>query len=321
MSISRRTFLASCAALGVASMLGVFASLASAAAPSATTVASGVTRVDLGPVVVMMLNDGYFARPLDANFVRNATLEEVQAALGEAGLPTDRVDVPFNPMIVDVGDQRVLFDAGNGEFGAPTAGKLLENMASAGIDPQSITAVVISHFHGDHINGLRNREGGLVFANATVYVPTPEWNWWMDDERMASAPEAMKGAFSATRRVFAPIADSVVKFEPGVEVLPGVQSLQAYGHTPGHTAFLIEGGERTLMYWADTTNVAALFVRNPDWAVMFDMDAEVARQTRRELAEMILRDELLLAGFHLPGAAIGSLVRRGDGYDFIPLVD
>lgn len=321
MSLSRRTFLISCAALGVASIFSVFGTVAAAASPSATAIASGVTRVDLGPVVVTTVNDGFFARPLDANFVRNATLEEVQAALAEAGLPTDTVEVPFNPLIVDIGDQRVLFDAGNGEFGAATAGKLLENMTSADIDPLSITAVVISHFHGDHINGLRNRDGDLVFPNATVYVPQPEWDWWMDDDRMANAPEAMMGVFNATRRVFEPMADSVVKFEPGVEVLPGVRSLPAFGHTPGHTAFLIEGGERRLMYWADTTNVAELFVRNPDWAVMFDMDAEAARQTRRELAEMILSEDLLVAGFHLPGSAIGSLVRRGDGYDFIPLGD
>jgi glyoxylase-like metal-dependent hydrolase (beta-lactamase superfamily II) len=321
MPVSRRTFLVSGAALGVACMMGLLGGFAAAATPSATTVASGVARVDLGSVVVTMLNDGFFNRPLDANFVRNASIEEVQTALSEAGLPTDSVEVPFTPLVVDLGDHRVLFDAGNGEFGAATAGKLLENMASAGIDPESITAVVISHFHGDHINGLRNRAGDMVFPNATVHVPEPEWSWWMDDARMASAPEAMQGTFNATRRVFGPIADSVIKFEPGVEVLPGVTSVPAFGHTPGHTAFIIEGGERKLMYWADTTNVAALFVRNPDWAVMFDMDAEAARQTRRELSEMVVNEGLLLAGFHLPGAAIGSLVRRGDGYDFIPLTD
>lgn len=321
MSISRRTFLASGAALGLAFVMGVFGSYAVAAAPSATSSANGVTRVDLGSTVVTVINDGFFARPLDASFVTNASLEDVQAALSDAGLPTDRVEIPFNPLVVDLGDRRVLFDGGNGEFGAPTAGKLLENMARAGIEPESITAVVVSHFHGDHINGLRNRAGDPVFPNATVYVPEPEWNWWMDDARMANAPEGMQGAFNATRRVFGPISDSVVRFEPGVEVLPGVLSVPAFGHTPGHTAFIIEGDERKLMYWADTTNVAALFVRNPEWAVIFDMDAEAARQTRRELSERVLSENLLLAGFHLPGAAIGSLIRRGDGYDFLPLTD
>ena len=318
MGMTRRTFLVSGAALGAAWMTGMLAGCASPT-PRAATLAPGVTRIDLGAVKVTMLNDGYFARPLDANFVKNAALDDVRAALAAAGLPTDRVEVPFNPLVVDIGGQRVLFDAGNGEFGAATAGKLLENMAKAGIDPASINAVVISHFHGDHINGLRNKAGQLVFPNARIFVPEPEWNWWMDDARMAAAPEAMKGVFNASRRVFAPIAASVIKFAPGAEVLPGVRSLPAFGHTPGHTVFIIEGGKRKLMFWADTTNVAALFVRNPDWAVMFDMDAEAARQTRRKLSERVVKENLLLAGYHLPGAGIGTLVRRGNGYDFIPL--
>lgn len=318
MSMSRRQFLFTGAAFGAAWMSGSLTGCAGAS-PKATTMASGVTRVDLGPVAVTMINDGFFARPLDAGFVKNASLAEVQSALAAAGLPTDKVEVPFTPLVVDVGGQRVLLDVGNGEFGAATAGKLLENMGKAGIDPQSITAVVFSHFHGDHINGLRNKAGNVVFPNAKLFVPRPEWDWWMDDARMAAAPEAMKGAFNATRRVFGPLAATVTKFEPGAEVLPGVRSVPAFGHTPGHTAFMIEGGAQKMLYWADTTNVASLFVRNPDWAVTFDMDAEAARLTRRKLADMVISDKLLLAGYHLPGAAIGTLANRGNGYEFTPL--
>jgi glyoxylase-like metal-dependent hydrolase (beta-lactamase superfamily II) len=318
MSMSRRQFLYTGAAFGAAWMSGTLGGCA-AAAPKTTTLASGVTRVDLGAVTVTMINDGFFARTLDANFVKNAPLADVQAALAAAGLPTDKIEVPFNPLVVDVGSQRVLLDVGNGEFGAATAGKLLENMAKAGIDPKSITAVVFSHFHGDHINGLRNKAGAVVFPNAKLFVPKPEWDWWMDDARMAAAAEAMKGAFNATRRVFGPLAATVTKFEPGAELLPGLRSLPAFGHTPGHTAFMIEGGAQKLLYWADTTNVASLFVRNPDWAVMFDMDAEAARITRRKLADMVIKDKLLLAGYHLNGAAIGTLANRGNGYEFTPL--
>ena len=286
--------------------------------PRTTSVASGVTRVDLGSVNVTMLSDGQGARPLDANFVRNAPLAEVQAALTEAKLPTDRIDVPFNPFVADIGAQRVLFDTGSGEFGAAGSGKLLENMGKAGIDPKSVTAVVISHFHGDHINGLRNKAGNLVFPNAQIYVPAPEWNWWMDEARLAATPEAQRGGLNTARRVFSPIAATVVRFEPGTEILPGVRSIAAYGHTPGHTAFMIEGGSRKLLYWADTTNVF-LFVRNPDWAVVFDMDADAAKATRRRIADLAIRENALVAGYHLPGSGIGTLSTRGKGYEFTPL--
>ena len=286
--------------------------------PRTTSVASGVTRVDLGSVNVTMLSDGQGARPLDANFVRNVPLAEVQAALTEAKLPTDRIDVPFNPFLADIGAQRVLFDTGSGEFGAAGSGKLLENMGKAGIDPKSVTAVVISHFHGDHINGLRNKAGNLVFPNAKIYVPAPEWNWWMDEARLAATPEAQRGGLNTARRVFSPIAATVVRFEPGTEILPGVRSIAAYGHTPGHTAFMIEGGSRKLLYWADTTNVF-LFVRNPDWAVVFDMDADAAKATRRRIADLAIRENALVAGYHLPGSGIGTLSTRGKGYEFTPL--
>lgn len=319
MQLSRRDFLVAGAALAGESVLAGLTACAGTA-PRAQSLVPGVARVDLGGgVAVTAISDGYGSRAVDAAFVRNAALVEVQAALAEAGLPTDRLAIPYTVQLVDIGGQRVLFDTGNGEFGAATAGKVLENLTRAGIDPASVTAVVISHFHGDHINGLRNKAGQLVYPNAKVFVPAPEWAWWMDDARMVAAPEAMKGAYAAPRRVFGPMVPNVVRFEPGTEVLPGIASVAAYGHTPGHTAFIIAGGDRKLMLWGDNTNVAALFVRHPDWSVAFDLDPEAARATRRRLAEQVLAQRLLLAGYHLPGAAIGSLARRGNGYDFMPL--
>lgn len=316
MPLSRRRFLASGTMLGAGWVAGA---LGGCATPRVTAMSSGVARVSLGAATITTLSDGFGSRPLDANFVRNAPLADVQAALRDAGLPTDRLNIPYTCVVAEVGAQRVLFDSGNGEFGAATAGKLLENMAKAGIAPETITAVAFSHFHSDHINGLRNKAGAVVFPNAKIFVPEAEWNWWMDDARMAAAPEAMKGTFAATRRVFGPLASAVTRFEPGVEVLPGVRSLAAFGHTPGHTVFVVDGGVQKLMCWGDNTNVAALFVRHPDWSASFDLDPEAARVTRRRLADSVIRDKLLVCGYHLPGSAIGTLENRGNGYDFIPL--
>ena len=318
MQLSRRGVLTAGAAFGAVWMMGGLGGCA-APTPRARTVVSGVAHVDLGAVRVTMLSDGFGKRPLDAGFVRNASLAEVQAALREAGLSTDTLTISYTIPCVEVGGQRVLFDVGNGEFGQATAGKLLENLAAAGIDPKSIDAVVFSHFHGDHINGLRNKAGALVFPNAKLYVPEPEWAWWMDDAHMAAAPEARKSAFAATRRVFSELAGSVVRFAPGETVLPGVRSLAAFGHTPGHTVFLVEGGTRPFLFWGDTTNIAALFVRHPDWVVSFDMDAEKARLVRRQLCDTAIREGWLVAGYHLPGSAVGTLAPRGTGYEFTPL--
>ena len=319
MSLTRRSFLAAGAAGATTSLFGCSSVPLPPAAPVVTTLAPGVARVRFGNATITSLPDGFVERPLTEGFVRNATLPQVQAALKDAGLPTDKVTVPFTPFLVQIGGRNVLFDGGNGTFGAPTAGRMLDSLKTAGVQPSQIDTVIISHFHGDHINGLRNKEGQLTFPNARMLVPAPEWNWWMDDARMNAAPDAARGNFQAVRRVFGPNAQSIERFEPGRELLPGIRSMPAFGHTAGHTTFIVDGGSQKLMYWADTTNIAALFVRNPDWAVMFDADAEAARKVRRAAMEMVVRDKLLLAGYHLTLPSIGRLAPRGTGYEFTPV--
>jgi len=280
----------------------------------------GVARSEIGATTVTSVRDGSATMPLDQRFVPGVPLAQVQQALADAGLGSASITIPFTTFVVERRGRRILLDAGNGRFGAPGTGRVVANLQAVGIDPESIDEVLITHFHGDHINGLRDAEGRLTFPKATIHVPAPEWDWWMDDARMRSAPAAMRGAFEATRRVFAPIAADVRRFAPGSEVLPGIGSIPAFGHTPGHTGFGFEDGGHRFAYLGDLTNVAALFLRHPDWAVRFDMDPETARRTRRRLLDEAVAGNWIVAGFHWPGSAMGRVTRRGNGYDFAPLV-
>ena len=244
----------------------------------------------------------------------------MRALLASQNLPTDYIDVPFTPFLIVAGGRKILLDTGLGEFGGPTTGKLLEHLHAAGVQPSEIDTVVISHYHGDHINGLRNKAGDYVFAKAKVMVPTTEHAFWMDDARMAAAPQGMKGAFENVRRTFASMPQGMlVPFEPGAEVAPGIQSIAAYGHTPGHTLFHLQSAGQHFHYVADLTNVPALFARNPDWAVTFDMDAEAARKVRREMLARTVTSQSLVGGFHFPFPALGRMVAAGQGYAFEPL--
>ena len=279
----------------------------------------GFRRLRVGDAEVVSLIDGIARRPLGEGFVRNAPLAEVKAVKAALGLPTDYVDIPFTPFLIVSGGQRILIDTGLGEFGGPTTGKLLEHLAAAGVKADEIDTVLISHFHGDHINGLRRRDGSFAFAKAKVLVPAPEYAFWMDDARMAAAPAAMKGAFENARRTFAQMpADMLVRFEPGAAVAPGVRSVAAFGHTPGMTMFELGSAGQTFTYVADLTNVPALFARKPDWAVAFDMDAEAARRTRREVFARLVASKATVGGFHFPFPAFGRMVAEGDGYAFQP---
>lgn len=161
MASSRRQFIRTGLGLAAAAVLPMGAGCVAlrSPAPVASSVAPGAFRARIGAATITAVSDGTASSPLAEGFVRNATLPQVQQALRDAGLPTDRLTIPFTAFVVEHDGRRVLMDAGNGQFGAPTAGRLLANLGAAGIDPRSIDTVLISHFHGDHINGLRDRDG------------------------------------------------------------------------------------------------------------------------------------------------------------------
>ncbi len=281
----------------------------------------GFKRIQLGAVQIIALNDGVSRRPLAEGFVRNAPLNEVQALLAAQNLPTNYIDIPYTAYLVVQGNKRFLFDAGFADNGSPSAGRIRNNLAAAGFKPEDIDHVVISHFHGDHIHGVRSKDGTLVYPNAKVHVSAPEYAFWMDDARMKAAPEAMRGAFQAVRRVFGGmLPDRLHQFEPGAVLVPGITSSPAFGHTPGMSIFTVESEGKKFTYVADVTNVPALFARNPDWAVTFDMDPEAATKTRRRIYDMLAHDKNLVGGFHFPQPWFGTLEAVGNGYQFKPQV-
>ena len=212
---------------------------------------------------------------------------------------------------------RFLLDTGFADNGPPTTGKLAAQLAAAGFKPEDVDHVVISHYHGDHINGLRKKDGSLAFPKAKVHVPAPEHAFWFDDAKMNAAPPAAKGAFENARKVIGSLpADILVKYEPGQELAPGIRAEAAFGHTPGMSMVSVQSEGQKFMYVADLTNVPSLFARSPDWAVQFDMDAELARQTRRRVFDMLVKDKVTAGGYHFPFPALGTIETAGSGYQF-----
>jgi glyoxylase-like metal-dependent hydrolase (beta-lactamase superfamily II) len=321
--INRRDIFVGGGAAAVAYMAGSFMPLIAQNTPNfgaPSVVQVGFRKQKLGDMEIIALNDGVARRPLAVEFVRNAPLAEVQALLQSQNLPTDYIDVPFTAFLVVAGNRRILMDTGFADNGGPTTGRLMANLNAAGFKAEDIDTVILSHYHGDHINGVRNKAGQLVFPKAKIMVPSVEHAFWMDDARMAAAPEAMRGAFQGVRRVLGGLsADQLVQFEPGKEVLPGINSVAAFGHTPGHTLFTVQSKGEKFAYLADLTNIPQLFARNPDWAVQFDMNAEAARETRRKMFDMVIAEKMLAGGFHFPFPAFGRVEKLGNGYDFKPV--
>ena len=313
--LSRRTLLAGSAAAA----LGAPAGPAAAEAPAAGSAAPGIFRYKIGTFELTALYDGIWYRPITEKFIRNAPFAEVEHALDEAFMPHDRLATPFTTLIVNTGQKLVLIDTGTGGQIAPSAGVLRDNLAAAGISPKAVDAIVISHFHPDHINGIKDKDNDLIFPNAEIMVPAPEWAYWMDDANMNAAPADLKLTFRNQRRVFSDIARQVTQFQPGKEVAPGIVTLPAPGHTPGHTVFAIHSGDASLMVLSDTAQHPAVFARHPDWQAAFDIDGNAAVATRKKLFDRAAADRMLVTGYHFPFPACGHLIKTASGYEHVPV--
>jgi len=314
--LTRRALLGSCS-LAVAAQALQQATRADAAVPISGQQAAGFYRFKLGSFELTPVYDGFWDRPIDAKFVRNVPYAEVKKALADAFMAPDTLAMPFTPLLVNTGGKLVLLDTGSGGQLAPTAGTLVANLAAAGVEAQAVDTVVISNFHPDHIDGLRTKDGALVFPNAEILVSRVEWTYWMDDANLNTAPALYKPYFLNVRRVFRDVK-SVRPFEPGAEIVPGITAIAAPGHTPGHCAFAIASGHRSLMALCDTTNHPWLFARHPDWQPILDMDGALAVATRKRLLDRVAADKLPVTGYHFPFPGYGHIIKTGTGYEFVP---
>jgi len=312
--LNRRTFLAGSTLLAGSALTSSVA----ARAPSAATQGAGVYRYALGGYQLTALYDGVWYVPIDEKFVRNASGAEVNDALAAAFLPPKILPVSFTALLVNTGTKLVLIDTGTAGQIAETAGSLLDNFKAAGVDPKAVDTILISHFHPDHIDGIKTKDGAKIFPNAEIAVPEPEWNFWMDDANMSKAEGAVKRYFLNARRIFKDIAGEVRRFKPGSEVASGIESVAAFGHTPGHTAFAIHSGSQSMLAMSDTVRNPYLFARHPEWQPTFDMDGPQAVDARRRMLDRVAADRMLIEAYHFPFPACGHIAKAASGYEFVP---
>ena len=318
-NLTRRTLLgASAAALATVPFSGAMTT-ANAAAPKLGTQAPGFLRFNVGDFEITALSDGTVPYEIDEKRIPNAKVEEVIALMAMQGMATKPAVNSFNTMVVNTGSKLVLIDSGFNNNGAPTTGRMAQNLAAAGIDPKTIDTVLVSHFHPDHINGLRSKEGELVYGSAEIIVPSVDYAHFMDEAKMNAVPEAARGAFKTAQRVFGPIAKDVKQAEWTKEWAPGITALQSDGHTPGHTSFIISSGNKTLIVVGDAANDPRIFARKPEWHLGFDLDKARAVETRKKLLDMAATDKIQLTFYHAAFPATGYVAKNGSGYDWYPL--
>ena len=192
---------------------------------------------------------------------------------------------------------------------------------AAGIDPKSIDTVIISHYHGDHVNGLLRADNSLTFPNAEILVPAEEHKFWMDDGEMSRAPKGrMEELFANNRRVFrGEVIKHLRTYRWGEEVAPGITALATPGHSWAHTSHVVSSGSSSVFVQADVRLVPFLFVRNPGWHAFYDQDGPKAEATRRRVYDMLAADKMLVQGFHYPFPGLAHIDKDGAGYRAVPI--
>jgi glyoxylase-like metal-dependent hydrolase (beta-lactamase superfamily II) len=242
----------------------------------------------------------------------------MKATLKAAGLPDDRIPNAYTVTFVKIGTRTVMFDAGNGVNGAPGSGVMADNMKLAGIDPASLSAIVITHFHPDHLYGLMTKENAQVYPNVEIIMPETEYSFWADPAVIDKLPPARQGI---AKRVQAslPTWKNIKRVTGEVDVLPGIRAIPTFGHSPGHTSYLMGSGAAQFMVTSDVSNVPAVNLRNPGWHIAFDQDGPVAEATRRKVFDRVVADKVICTGYHwgMPGA--GTIAKDGTGYALVPV--
>lgn len=323
-TLTRRNVVMSAAAVGAAfgldKPLGGFIGSAEAQKAKPSLVDKGFAKFKVGDVEVIQVFDGTWNKAHDAGFIKNASIDDTKAALRKAGLNDANVPVTFTVTFVRYKGKLVMFDSSTGGQLAPTAGLMMaKNMYAAGIDPQKISTIVVTHFHGDHILGMISKEtNSKVFPDAEIVVPAAELKYWNDPALLGKAPDSQKGVINKIQATLGKWKN-VRQVEDGKDVMPGIKAVATYGHTPGHTSYLVGTGKNPLLVGGDLTNIPALNLANPGWHLQFDMDAAMAEAGRRKMFDRAVAEKLTLTGYHwgLPGA--GQIKKDGNGYAFVPV--
>jgi glyoxylase-like metal-dependent hydrolase (beta-lactamase superfamily II) len=249
-----------------------------------------------------VINDGYLPVANDGKVWTDPPPAEISRVLAAAGLPTGATTLDVDVLMIRTGDRIVLIDSGLGAL-SPTTGRLLRNLAKAGVEPSQVTDVVITHGHADHIGGLWTPNGPATFPNARVRMTTAEW--------AALQRSPPPGFVSA-------VGPQVATFEPGAVILPGLTAVSVPGHTPGHTAVQIESGGRSLLAIGDAAHHYVVSLREPEFTISFDADPAVAEASRRALLTRLSRVGERIYSPHFPYPGLGVVRTEGDGFAWVP---
>ncbi len=305
--MNRRDFLTSSALASIAmttTAVPVFAAGHAMAMPVVQTHRVGAAKVTA-------ISDGFL--PIGPEALSGVDADTYAARLKDAHIKSDQHLTGVNAFLIEVGDARVMLDAGTGTAMGPGLGALGASLAAMGVDPGSITHLVATHLHPDHVGGVLV-DGQNVFSNAELIVSGDDVAFWTSADIAAGAPDMFKPFFELAAGVVTSFGDRVREVSGEADLGFGMTAMPMPGHTPGHMGVMLESEGDRLLLWGDILHVPPVQLADPSVTIAFDTDADTAASTRARVLDMVATDSLAVAGAHISFPGIGYIEKAGDGY-------
>lgn len=280
----------------------------------------GFYRFTVNEVEITILGDGFFHLPSEV-FAFNVDPETRDEYFRSRMIPFDWHPYQANPVLIDNGNQRILIDSGTGEFPydvfSDDDGLLAEGLKAAGIAPESIDVVILTHAHPDHLGGLiYPTTDKPVFSNAEILISDVELDFWTSDDVEFRLPDAALPMLPGIQATLDAMDGRLRPVPAGEEVVSGIRSIASPGHTHGHIALGLEAGDKEILLVGDAITNIHIDFEHPDWHFGVDLDPETAGNTRRRLLDMASTDGMLILGYHFPFPGLGYALRNGNAWQW-----